>query len=109
LGEAVKTNEVGTASMKFPDDIPGDENGKVTVMADFKDPDAYGSDLKSTDLNWGEPLHFVDETKLRTLWGPNDRVPIWLIAMYLFVTVGVWLGIFYVIFQITRIKKAGKN
>lgn len=108
LGDAVLTDENGKAQIKFPNDIPGDEKGKVNIYTEFKDRESYGFDIGSLELNWGQPLHFENETLNRTLWGPNDRVPLWLLFSYILVTGGVWLGIFYVIFQLTRINKAGK-
>ncbi len=108
VGETVITDQNGTAVFKFPEDIPGDENGKIKVIAKFKDSDAYGKAMKSAELNWGTHLHFVNPVLERTLWGPNNRVPIWLLLSFLIVTGGVWLTILYVVFQITRIKKAGK-
>ncbi|MCF6184494.1 MAG: Ig-like domain-containing protein, partial [Bacteroidales bacterium] len=108
IGETVITDQNGTAVFKFPDDIPGDKNGKIKIIAKFKDSDAYGTAMKSAELNWGTHLHFVNPVLERTLWGPNNRVPIWLLLSFLIVTGGVWLTILYVVFQITQIKKAGK-
>ncbi|MCF6367002.1 MAG: cytochrome c [Bacteroidales bacterium] len=108
IGDAVSTNQVGTAVLSFPDDIAGDKDGKVVVFADFADPDTYGTKIKSVELNWAKPLHYKNPVLERSLWGPNNRVPMWLLLSYLFVTGGVWLTIFYVVFQIRRIKKAGQ-
>ena len=107
IGDAVQTNQVGTAVFNFPDDIPGDENGKIEIFADFKNSDEYGTVVKSIEVNWGEHLHFVNPVLERSLWGPNDRVPLWLLFSYLLVTGGVWLAIFYVVFQMIKLKKAG--
>jgi len=45
----------------------------------------------------------------RVLWSTNDRTQWWLILAYLGVVGGVWLVIGYVIFQILKIYKAGKE
>ncbi len=108
IGDAVQTNQVGTAAIELPENIPGDEEGKIEVIAGFKDQNVYGSVIKSMELNWGTHLHFENYVLDRTMWGPNDRVPLWLLLTYLFITGGVWLTIIYVVFQITRIKKAGR-
>lgn len=107
ISDAIPTNQVGTAALNFPNDIPGDEEGMIEVIASFKDQDTYGTDMKSTVLNWGTRLHFENPVLERSLWGPNDRVPLWLLFSYLAITIGVWLTILYVIFQMTRIKKVG--
>ena len=108
LGKAVKTSEKGIASFSFPDNIPGDNEGNIIVKAKFKEKNLYGSKVDSLELDWGTHLHFKNEVLDRTLWGPNDRVPIWLLISYLLVTLGVWASIIYVIFGILRIKNAGK-
>ena len=108
IGDPVTTNQVGTAAFNFPDDIPGDEEGNVEIIASFKDSDSYGTIMKSIELNWGIPLHFENPVLERSLWGPNDRVPLWLLFSYLLVTGGVWLTIFYVVFQMIKLKKAGQ-
>jgi len=108
IGDPVATDDLGTASIEFPDHIPGDDKGKVKILASFKDTDMYGNNSDSLELNWGEPVHYEDPTKERTLWGFGHRVPLWLLFTYIFITGTVWLGIFYVIFNLLKLKKAGK-
>ncbi len=108
IGDVIPTNQVGTAAIEFPENIPGDEEGKIEIIAGFKDQNVYGTVIKSIELDWGIPLHFENFVLERSLWGPNDRVPLWLLFSYLIITGGVWLTIIYVIFQMTRIKKAGR-
>lgn len=109
LGDAVVTDENGSAEFEFSQVIPGDEDGKIILKAGFRDTISYGTITDSIEMLWGEPLHFVNETLERTLWGPNNRVPLWLLLSYILITGGVWLGIFYVIFQLVKLKKAGNK
>ncbi len=108
VSEDIKTNEDGIAVFKFPDDIPGDEKGKIKIIAGFEDTDRYGKNTETAEVTWGKVLHYENPNLKRTLWGSNKRVPVWLLITYLSVTLGVWFVIFYVAFQITRIKNAGK-
>lgn len=108
LGDAVLTNQVGTAVLNFPDNIPGDEDGKVEVIAEFKDKDAYGKATNLIVANYGTHLEYTNITDKREMWGANDRVPLWILFSYISVTLGVWLVIAYVAFQLIKLKKLGK-
>ncbi len=109
LGDAVLTNQVGTAVLNFPNDIPGDEEGAIEVIAEFKNKDAYGNATSSIVANYGTHLEYVNITDKREMWGANDRVPLWILFSYLSVVIGVWFVIGYVIFQLIRLKKLGKQ
>jgi len=108
IGDAIKTNQVGTAVLNLPDDIPGDENGKLEIIAEFKDKDTYGTAISTTTVNLGTPLHYENITDKREMWGANNRVPLWILFSYLSVTIAVWLVIGYVVMQLLKLKKVGK-
>jgi len=108
LGDAEVKSTDGKTTFTFPGDIPGNEEGNVTLIAAFKDQDLYGNASVSTELNWGKHTQYVDTTNDRTLWGFGRKVPLWLLFTYLFTVGGVWSGIIYVVFKLTRLKKAGK-
>ncbi len=108
IGDPVKTNENGTAVFNFPNDITGDKDGNVEIIAEFNNSDKYGDLSKSIQLNWGKKLHYENPVLERSLWGPNNRVPIWLLITYLTVVGGVWLTIFYVVFKLIKLKNVGK-
>jgi cytochrome c5 len=108
IGDAEVTEESGSVKFAFPEDIPGDDQGNLTLIAKFKDPDIYGESSKDLIVNWGTQTEYVDITEARTLWGFGHKVPLWLLFTYLLIVGIVWSGIIYVIFKITRIKKAGQ-
>jgi len=108
LGDAVLTNQVGTAVLDFPENIPGNEKGELEVIAEFKDKDAYGNAVSSIVANYGTHLEYVNITNKREMWGANNRVPLWILFSYISVTLGVWLVIGYVAFQLIKLKKLGK-
>ncbi len=68
VGDAV-SNQVGTAVLDLPDDIPGDENGLLEIIAEFTDKDAYGEAISTTSVNLGTPLHFENITDKSTIGG----------------------------------------
>jgi len=108
IGDAVSANQVGTAVLNLPSDIPGDENGLIEIIAEFKDKDAYGEAISTTSVNLGTHLQYENITDKRTMWGANDRVPLWILFSYIIVTLGVWLVIGYVVMQLIKLRKVGK-
>ena len=108
LGDVVLTNSVGVAVLNFPANIPGDENGKVKIIAQFKDKDSFGKTSKNIVVNYGTHLKYENITEKREIWGANNRVPLWILLSYLIVTIGVWLVIGYVALQLLRLKNLGK-
>jgi len=104
LGSPILTDENGVASLQVQEEFPGDEKGDFVIIAKFKDADTYGKTLKTKTVNWGTKLNFKDITQERHMWGANDKVPLWILLSYIIVTVGVWLVIGYVVFQLVRLK-----
>ena len=103
-----KTNSKGYASIAFPDDLPGDEAGNAEIIVKFANQDRFGkAEIKKT-VNWATPLHIENMTDQRAMWGQNAKTPLWLLFTYLGITISVWLGIIFVVFQILKLKKAGK-
>ncbi len=105
IGELVPTDNKGMASIKIPENIPGDEEGKLNLLVKFKDTDTYGKVIKSKTIKWGSKLKIVNITDKREMWGSLHRVPLWVLFSYFGMTIGVWLVIGYVVFQIIRLKK----
>ncbi len=99
--------EDGIASVEFPDDIPGDEHGKLTVIGRFEDHWQFGNVEKRIVTNWGIPSsHEVAETH-RALW--TQIAPLWMIITLSVMLIGVWGHYLYAIISLFRIKKAGKG
>ena len=103
----VKTDTNGVASFDFPTDLPGDEEGNVNLIVKFVNKDRFGKAVVEQKVAWGKKLHIVNMADERELW--SSHTPIWLLLTYSIVVIGVWAVIFYVIFLILKIKKAGKE
>jgi len=109
IGSAVSTDDEGVASVKIDEELPGNENGEFVILAKFKDADTFGKVVKSKTVAWGTKLNYENITDKREMWGANDRVPLWIMLSYIIVTIGVWLVIGYVVFQLVRLSKVGKK
>ena len=107
---ALYTDSEGSVSLSFPDGIPGDEEGNVTIIAKIEDSGFNPVQMEQI-VNWGttEPLDDWKDTweNKRALWRTNDMAPLWVIFSFLGITLGVWIGIFYVLLLIRKIKKLG--
>ena len=99
--------EDGTARIEFPDDIPGDEHGKLVVIGRFNDHWQFGNVEKRIETSWGIPAsHEVAETH-RALW--TQIAPLWMIITLSIMLAGVWGHYLYAIIALFRIKKAGRE
>ncbi len=68
--------EAGQSSIEFPNDIPGDSVGNITVIAKIEDNDTYGNVEKKESIAWGIPVHYTRENSgidLSLLWGVGSH------------------------------------
>lgn len=102
------TNGNGTAEYRFPAGYKGDSEGildlEVTLGEDFQAPPLVMNHVKIAAP--AEPENIFTD---RVLWSTNDRTAWWVILSYIGAVGGVWITIGYVIFQIFKIFKAGKE
>lgn len=103
------TNEEGTVTIKFPDDIPGDTAGNLVPLVLLEEADPYGTLLTAETANWGVPLKIDHAAEIRALWSSRENTPIWLLITVCSIVGGVWLTILYVVIGMFRIKKIGKK
>lgn len=110
-GKAVSTDETGVASVKFPNDLPGDANGTVIVSAKVEDDDNYGTFEAKDSIKWGTIVSITlqeDEWNERSLVGSGNKAPVYLIMTAGVIIIIVWGTLLYVIYTLFKIKKAGK-
>ncbi len=110
-GKAVTTDEKGEAFINFPKGLPGDCNGTIVVTAKVEDNEKYGSFESKDSVKWGTIISVSDqeeEWSKRSLSATGDRAPIYLLSAAGVIIMVVWGTLFYVIFSLVRIKKAGK-
>jgi len=99
--------EYGTALIEFPGDVPGDEEGNLTVIARFHDHWQFANVEKRAETSWGVPsTHEVAETH-RELW--TQIAPWWMIITLTILLTGVWGHYIFAIVSLFRISRAGKK
>ena len=109
--EATYTSDsTGVSSAEFKrDSIPGDEKGNITLVAKVDDNDTYGTLFAEKTVNWGSAIQPPkDFFAQRTLWSTRAETPVWLLITVFSIVVGIWGTIFYLAFQILKIKKMGR-
>lgn len=103
------TGTDGKVTVIFPDRIMGDHKGNVQIIGKIENNFLYNNAEISMVQAWGLALKTQDDFfNQRSLWGARDKSPVWLLLLANGIIVGVWAVIFFVIFNLFRIKKAGK-
>ncbi len=110
-GKSVTTDDNGEASVHFPIDLPGDSLGTIVVIAKVEDDENYGSMETKDSVKWGEIISRDEqeaEWNKRSLSATGDRAPLYLLGTSGVIIILVWGTLFWVIYSLVRIKKAGK-
>ncbi len=104
--ESHYTDESGEVTVQFPNDIIGDENGDLIVIARTDDMDFNQAEAAEV-ITWGlhNPKNYW--TERRSLWKNNEYVPVWLIITFFGGALTVWAVIIYVALLIRKIKLEG--
>jgi len=97
----------GEAEVEFPDDVPGDQEGNLTVIGRFNDHWQFGNVEKRIETKWGVPAsHDVAESH-RALW--TQIAPRWMIITLTIMLTGVWGHYLYAVISMIRIKRNEKK
>lgn len=105
--EKVETNRRGTAEYEFPDDLPGDGEGNLKIIARvFEDRD-YGTVNKEQNVKWGTIVDYSNADNGRSLYG--DEAPRWMIIAVFIVLGGAWFHFIWAIIKVWQIKKLGSE
>ncbi len=108
--ETYTSDTTGTASAEFKrDSIPGDEKGNIILVARVEDNDSYGNLVVEKSVPWGKAVQADTHFWHRTLWSTGDRAPGWLLFLALSIILGVWGVVFYLVRQLFKIKKMGRD
>jgi hypothetical protein len=97
----------GTANFEFPSDIPGDNEGNLTIIARFDDNPTFGNVEKSIVKQWGVPRDNSTPSTHRALWTKSP--PMWMIITLSILLMGVWGHYFFAIISLIRIKIEAKR
>ncbi|HAX96627.1 MAG TPA: hypothetical protein DCY35_08940 [Prolixibacteraceae bacterium] len=103
---SITTDENGRASYAIPQDMKVKSDGQVDFILSLNDDfetvtfSVSGVQVKQPDSNVELP---------RVLWSTNDRTQIWLLFTYFAALIGGWTVIGYVILQIYKLFRLGRN
>jgi hypothetical protein len=106
IGEA-KLDSTGIAVFDFPNDLPGDSLGYLTVLARLEEHSDFGNIEKSEKLQWGIAITKELLMETRALW--TEVAPVWMIVTLTILLVGVWAHYLYVVIHMAIINKKGKH
>jgi len=94
----------GTVKIPFPDDIPGDKDGTLTVIGRFNDHFLFGNVERREETLWGVPAVKAPPA-FRSLW--SSLAPRWMIITLSIMLLGVWGHYTFVVISLFRIRKDG--
>lgn len=101
------TDEDGVVEITLPNNIPGDRDGNLTVIARIEE-DEYGIRMAEKTVPWGIPLVSDVNEWEQTLWSARKNTPILLMVVINAMILGIWGVIAYIVTQLLKIKKLGK-
>jgi len=104
----VLTNNDGRAEFKIPETLIGDEKGLVNIVVELGD-EFITDDVVLDAAKVGQLKPTPKLIKKEVLWSTNDNVQTWLLLSYLGATGAAWFAIGYVVFQIYKIWRVGKE
>ena len=99
--------ENGEFEYEFPTDIPGDDDGDLTVVVSIEDHDDFGNLIQEKSVNWGIHKTVPVKKVKNTLW--SESAPLWMYIVLTILLVGVWANYIYTIVNLFRIKKEGSD
>ena len=108
LGDNKYTDSNGNLKVSVPSDLPGDADGNLTIVSRVEDIECTPVELTNV-VKWGVSTAETEWGKTweteRALWRTNDRLPFWDYILYFGITIGIWIGIIYVLLLVRKIKK----
>lgn len=109
VGKVVTTDDRGEADIDFPNDLPGDNNGMLTVIAKIEKDAIYGNVETQSAIKWGvspkaEPGHLSS----RSLSASRENAPMFLVIASTLIIAVIWGVIFYVVFQLVSIRRSAR-
>lgn len=107
IGE-VLTNEEGRAEFQIPESLIGDEEGLVSIVVSLEEN--YKTDAVIMEAaKVGQAKEVPKLIKGEILWSTNENIQTWLLLTYLGAAGGAWMVIAYVLLQLIKIKRLGKD
>lgn len=109
--ETYTTDSSGLVTLPFTKiNMPGDKFGNIVLTAKIEDNEFLGNIIIEKKVAWGVPTIVSDDFfKRRELWSTRFRSPYWLLFMAYAIVIGVYGTLIYLVFQLVKIIKLGKQ
>lgn len=101
------TGEDGEVAIAFPDDIPGDPEGKIGIIVKIPDHTHFGNLVHREIRAWGMPGQTERAEIDGELWSARMNAPMYLIVIVNSMLLGIWGVIVYIIVNLFKIRKLG--
>jgi hypothetical protein len=102
IGEGT-TDENGEVTVEVPANLPGDDNGNITLLAKLDENETFGNLEASAVQNWGLPVSTKIQDQPRALWSANP--PIWMLVTFIVLMVVVWGHFVVIVYELFRLRK----
>ena len=94
--------EDGIWEVDFPNDIPGDPFGNLSIIARVSEHDEYGTIEVKESVQWGTLAPIDIQWDIRALWG---RPPIWILVAVFTALGAAWVHYFLAIYNLRKIRR----
>lgn len=102
VGEGT-TDEAGEATVEFPNNLPGDPKGNLTVLGRLDEHELYGNLEAAVVQPWGVPVSNKIEKQPRALWSTSP--PLWMLITFVVLMVTVWGHYIVIVYELFRLRK----
>lgn len=102
IGEG-KTDENGEVSVEIPNNLPGDAQGNITLLARLDDNEVFGNLEASAVQPWGLPVSDKIQELPRALWSPHP--PLWMLITFIVLMAAVWGHYIVILYELFRLRK----
>lgn len=102
LGEAT-TDENGEAVIEFPNGIPGDEKGNLTIIGRVDENETFGNLEASSVQPWGVAVSNKSVEQPRALW--SSHPPLWMLITFIVLMAAVWGHYIVIVYEMFRLRK----
>jgi len=102
IGEGT-TDENGEATVEIPNDLPGDANGNISLLAKLDESEVYGNLEAVAVQKWGIPVSDKIEIQERSLFSSNP--PVWMLVTFIILMVVVWGHYIVIVYELFRLRK----
>ncbi len=106
VGEAT-TDENGEGSVEFPNNLPGDAKGNLTLLARLDENETFGNMEAAVVQPWGVPVSDKPEAQPRALW--SSHPPLWMLITFIVLMLAVWGHYIVIVYELFRLRKEQPN